>query len=211
MSRLQELMVELAWRTDDILHRWTASFPPYERSHLGRCLYMPNSLQFSNRLHPFHIAASYGLMCMLDHPRGSVTLHEQDLNARDGQDCTPLIWAATNRNMAVTKWLLDHPAVDPNAQNSDGRSALTIASENGFDDVVELLIARRDLDVNLRDAITLPDHYVSFFPWSSVRNRPVQPCQAIRGLIKNTTEVQCTRVGGMEWARQCSPPSLHKI
>ncbi|KAK1830600.1 ankyrin repeat-containing domain protein [Podospora conica] len=166
VDQLEPLLLDFVWGSPERLRHWLNSIPPYERDHRGRCLYLPKESGFAAKVHPFHVAASYGLDCILDHPNRP-TLVAQDLNVGDGRQCTPLIWAASNRQVGVVTRLIREREVDVNAVNMDGRSALTIGSENGFTDIVELLLTRNDLDINIRDSITHQDHSCNALSWAA--------------------------------------------
>ena len=71
-----------------------------------------------------------------------------DVNARDIENWTALIWASINKGHPdVVKVLLEHGA-DVNAVNNDGAGALMLASKVGDVDIVKLLLASK-ANVNL--------------------------------------------------------------
>ncbi len=61
-----------------------------------------------------------------------------DANARDRNGITPLMEAADAGEAETVGMLLDYGA-NPGARDSSGRSAMSIARENGFDDIEQLL------------------------------------------------------------------------
>jgi ankyrin repeat protein len=66
-----------------------------------------------------------------------------DVNARDDFNATPLMWAAHRGFVDAVQLLLDNaPAIDINATNKRGDTALKIAQYNHCDAVVELLQAK---------------------------------------------------------------------
>ncbi|VDK35589.1 unnamed protein product [Taenia asiatica] len=77
-----------------------------------------------------------------------------DVNARAGTapGQTPLMLAARKANIMVVELLLRHGA-DVNAQDDIGNTALMCAIDCGNLDMVKLLIARPELNVNLKDQV----------------------------------------------------------
>ena len=63
-----------------------------------------------------------------------------DLDARDNDGQTPLLWAARNGHGAIVKLLLATGTVDVNAKNENSWTPLSWATEGGYKDVVELLL-----------------------------------------------------------------------
>ncbi|KAK4170814.1 ankyrin repeat-containing domain protein [Triangularia setosa] len=165
LEKLRSLILDFVWGGHGHLRSWLASIPPYERDHRGHCLYLPKEGGLAAKVHPFHIAASYGLDFILDHrPTSLVTW---DFNVVDGRQCTPLIWAALNQRVGATRKLIQRKETDVNALNIDGRSVLTIASEKGYTEIVELLLTRDDLDINIKDSITHQDHSCNALGWAA--------------------------------------------
>jgi ankyrin repeat protein len=93
---------------------------------------------------PLLYAAAYG---SLDAVR-TLLAAGADVNARNGFDATPLIWAASNPEKA--RFLVEHGA-DVHAKTKQGRTALMIAAAcDGCSDLVKLLIAK-GADAKMRD------------------------------------------------------------
>jgi ankyrin repeat protein len=61
-----------------------------------------------------------------------------DVNYRYAKGHSPLLEAAANGNLEITKILLAHGA-DANARTDDGKSALNFAEERGHHEVAALL------------------------------------------------------------------------
>ncbi|KAH6712997.1 hypothetical protein BKA61DRAFT_633142 [Leptodontidium sp. MPI-SDFR-AT-0119] len=74
-----------------------------------------------------------------------------DVNSKDKDGWTPLIWAAQNGHEAVVKLLLATEGVDINSKDKDGRTPLIWAARNGHEAVVKLLLATEGVDVNSKD------------------------------------------------------------
>lgn len=72
-----------------------------------------------------------------------------DLNrpgsSKDGNDNVLLTVAATHANLDMMALLFEHGA-DPNIKNPEGKMALYIAAESGFEEVVTMLLARPGID-----------------------------------------------------------------
>ncbi len=71
-----------------------------------------------------------------------------NLEARDNIGRTALLWAATNGNLQLVEALFDgslgrHAIADVSAANNRGRSALHMAAEDNFEDMVRLLLKRK--------------------------------------------------------------------
>jgi ankyrin repeat protein len=71
-----------------------------------------------------------------------------DVEAKDKDEQTPLIYSSRLRNIEITKILLNH-GVDVNARDHDGQTALMHASWNGNVNIVELLL-KYGSDVNIK-------------------------------------------------------------
>jgi ankyrin repeat protein/serine/threonine protein kinase len=64
----------------------------------------------------------------------------------------PLMIACHNRQPELVKRLLDGGA-DPNIQKDDGYTALMIACQNGYENIVKILLGHRGVNLNLREKI----------------------------------------------------------
>jgi len=73
-----------------------------------------------------------------------------NINHQDAVGSSPLILAAFEGHLEVTRMLLDAEDIDINQQNNFGYSALMLAAVNGQKDVVELLIKQSDINLDLQ-------------------------------------------------------------
>lgn len=67
---------------------------------------------------------------------------------------TPLMLAVSHGREEVVRLLLVAGA-DVNVQDSDGSTALMCAAEHGHTNIVKLLLAQSDIDLDLRDNVSL--------------------------------------------------------
>ena len=72
-----------------------------------------------------------------------------NVNARDEDGCTPLIWAVLAKNKNVVELLLAHGA-DVNCKNNQGETAIYWAAMSGDMEIASLLL-QKGSDVNERD------------------------------------------------------------
>ncbi|KAF2801536.1 ankyrin [Mytilinidion resinicola] len=88
-----------------------------------------------------------------------------DVNHPDWESRTPLFHVVRIRNYAVIKQLLDRQGVKVNHRLNDGRTALFetmgINTSNSYIDVIKLLLARHDIDVNLETSSGTPLRYAT--------------------------------------------------
>lgn len=182
-----------SWEAEGLFQQWTRVFPLYERSHQGNCMYLPqkegNSL--SEKIHPLHVAASYGLSCIFDHPDAF------EFNITDGQKYTPLIWAATSNQQRIAKFLLEKEVVEINGENIEGRSALIVSAEHNYSEIVALLLKRNDLIIQPEDKVKGKIHAVSIS----------EPDDSHPKLTSLT--VQCLWLGYLEWPLGSGSPTSH--
>ena len=80
-----------------------------------------------------------------------VNMKRWNLNGRDSQSATPLIWAFKHGNLAFAKLLLQQAAVDPTLSDKWGQSPLTHAARAGYEDVVKMLLERGDVNPDSPD------------------------------------------------------------
>ena len=81
-----------------------------------------------------------------------VKMKRWNLNGRDSNGATPLIWAAKHGNLAFAKLLLQQTAVDPTLSDKWGQTPLTHAASVGHEDLVKILLERADIDPDLPDS-----------------------------------------------------------
>jgi ankyrin repeat protein len=81
-----------------------------------------------------------------------------DINARDKNDVTALMWAAKNSSPEVVKLLLDAGA-DINAQDKDGMTALMYAAKENINaEVVKVLSGKADINAQDEKGLTALMH-----------------------------------------------------
>jgi len=82
-----------------------------------------------------------------------------DVNARDGDGMTPLLWAIQIRDAALTTLLMSNKAIDVNARSTTcGYTPLSIAARKGDQATVQLLLAREEIDVNVPERQVARSH-----------------------------------------------------
>ena len=74
-----------------------------------------------------------------------------DLNGRDSNGATPLMWALKSGNPMLAKLLLDQGDVDPTLSDKHGLTPLAHATKAGHQDVVELLLQRENVNPDSGD------------------------------------------------------------
>ena len=80
-----------------------------------------------------------------------------DVNIKDGDDDTALIWVSICGNSDIVKWLLEHGA-DVDIQNKDGNTTLHYASSHTNYDIVKLLLEHgADPNIKNKDGNTALD------------------------------------------------------
>ena len=80
-----------------------------------------------------------------------VKMERWDLNGRDWNGETPLIWAIKYENYRLAKLLLEQGGVNPALSDKQGLTPLTHAAKAGQEGVVKLLLERGDVDPNSPD------------------------------------------------------------
>ncbi len=89
-----------------------------------------------------------------------------DLDARDNDDQTPLLWAARKGHKAIVKLLLATEKVDVNTKDKDSWTPLSWATEGGRKDMVELLLkagAKADYEYTIGVSRSAPSLIHAFF------------------------------------------------
>ncbi len=80
-----------------------------------------------------------------------------DVDARDGDGMTPLLWEL--RDAALTTLLMSNKAIDVNARSTTcGYTPLSIAARKGDQATVQLLLAREEIDVNVPETQVTRSH-----------------------------------------------------
>jgi len=74
-----------------------------------------------------------------------------DVNGKDKDGTTALMWAVFWGHKKPVELLLNHPGIDVNVQNESGMTALMLASDLGHEKFIELLLKHPGIDVNLQD------------------------------------------------------------
>lgn len=116
-----------------------------------------------------HAAIAGDLHTVKEHIESRSDVHTW-INERDSQlKQTALVWATERRNTEIVQAILDVDAADVNAKNEFGDSALSIAAEMGFDDIVKMLLDKRqDVDVDTFDDAY---HTPLFYAWCYKRTK----------------------------------------
>ena len=84
----------------------------------------------------------------------------RDVNSRDKEGKTALMWSIITKHKKIAKFLLKQPGIDVNVKDADGQNALHVALENGDSEVVKLILKTGNVDVNCMDPVgTAPIHY----------------------------------------------------
>jgi hypothetical protein len=74
-----------------------------------------------------------------------------DVNIKDMDGGTALIYACWKGHLDVARALLSHVAVDVNIRDNNGETALILASEKGHLDIICALLKHNGVDVNIQD------------------------------------------------------------
>jgi len=117
---------------DILLREKTVGFLPRWHRRLGR---HPNLRGFTGLHYISYIGIAEIAVDMVEMKRW-------DLNGRDSNNATPLIWAIKYGNCALSKVLLDQGGVDPTLADKEGLTPLTHAAKAGQEEVVKLLLER---------------------------------------------------------------------
>lgn len=71
-----------------------------------------------------------------------------DINEKDDEGYTGLMWATYNGRDNMVRLLLESPNIDINSQNDYGCTALIYSAAQGYEKIVKLLLAAPDINVN---------------------------------------------------------------
>ena len=80
-----------------------------------------------------------------------VDMRRWDMNGRDSNGATPLIWAAKYGNYTLAKLYLERGGADPTLSDKQGLTPLTHAAKAGQARVVELLLGQMDVNPDSPD------------------------------------------------------------
>ncbi|RYP19648.1 hypothetical protein DL765_003241 [Monosporascus sp. GIB2] len=83
------------------------------------------------------------------HALGEMDL--DDVNAKDKDGWTPLLWAAMEGYEAIAKLLLDTGKVDPDVKAKDGGTPLLLAAVKGHETIAKLLLDTGKIDPDIKD------------------------------------------------------------
>jgi ankyrin repeat protein len=99
-------------------------------------------------LPPMHVAAWFGLV-------GSLARLIQlggEIDAKDTQARTPLMWAVAGSRISTVEWLLSNYGVDVNAADLSGATPLYTAIYHGDEDMVRILLRRGEVNMSHQDS-----------------------------------------------------------
>ena len=75
----------------------------------------------------------------------------RDVNSKDGNNKTALIWAVNEKHNGIVGLLLEQPAIEVNNKDDEGWTALHGAVIENNVEALELLLANQQVDVNCKD------------------------------------------------------------
>ena len=82
---------------------------------------------------------------------GVLKMKRWDLNGRDSNGATPLMWAAKYGNYTLVELLLGQGGVDPTLSDNHGLTPLSHAAKSGCEGIVKLLLERMDVNPDSPD------------------------------------------------------------
>ncbi|KAH0847329.1 hypothetical protein AYO21_03759 [Fonsecaea monophora] len=136
-GRLQrDLLTYLQWPSRTRLDQW-----------LSLCYLDSRACVLQSGAHLLHVAGYYDLSHVIDAVLENNPL--ENVDDRDAQECTPLIWAARNGHVEATKCFLRHGA-EVDTFDSERHSSLWWATNYGHLGVAEILI-QHGANTNLQD------------------------------------------------------------
>lgn len=74
-----------------------------------------------------------------------------DVNSKDEDGNTPLIYASCEGYGEIVDFLIQRSDININSQNNKGNTALICASYEGYNEIVISLLKRKDIDVNIQN------------------------------------------------------------
>jgi ankyrin repeat protein len=87
----------------------------------------------------------------LNKVKSLITENRLDLNAKDDEGDTVLMYACSVSNLDVVKYLVTEGCLDINVKNNDGITALMLACVSGKFDIVKYLVSECNANVNAKD------------------------------------------------------------
>jgi len=104
-------------------------------------------LKDKNKVYPIHYSIIYNNKKILEF------LIEKgcDINLKDGNGNTPLMTAIKLKNYKISKLLIENSKININSLNLLGESALHFACNYELENIVELLLMNKDINVNIQD------------------------------------------------------------
>lgn len=149
---LWKLVEDFSWHDDRASREWMRVHPYKDvEIHLVKsaaCYMHEGRTTFHSGLYkPLHIAASYGLVDILDwaHPQGI------DFNSRDSRGSTPLMEATHVRGEKLVMLIMMKEGVDVNICATGWSTPLTQAAYLGCNSIVEILLRQDGIDVDKLD------------------------------------------------------------
>jgi ankyrin repeat protein len=115
----------------------------------GRSVW-PHKQDTPTRMHGIHLASYFG---GLEDLVGMLISAGVDPNSRDGNNQTPLAFAARKGLNEIVKLLLATRRTDLNLSDTDGKTPLSLAAEEGYTEIVRLLLTIPDIQVDSQDSL----------------------------------------------------------
>lgn len=118
-----------------------------------------------------------------------------DVNTKDSEDITPILWAAAKGHTEVVKLLLSTQGIEINTSDKDGMTPLYGAARAGYPNIVRLLLAVPGIDVNAVDK-----HGASSLYWAAREGHAdiVKQLLAVPGIkVNSLDEYNCSP---LHWA-----------
>jgi ankyrin repeat protein len=106
-----------------------------------------NELKDKNKLYPIHYSIIFNNQKILE----LLINKGSDINLKDGNGNTPLMTAIKQKNYKIAKFLIEKSQININSLNSLGETALHIACNYELENIVELIIQNKDININVQD------------------------------------------------------------